>query len=297
MCLCLVACSGNPKRGGEAAEGADAPSQEFALPQVPVVLTSPEERAAYVLSHFWDNLPLNDTAYCHHAELMEQNVVNFLSLLPVADEEARAEGFRRTLQTVAADSVTFRLVTGIVARYLDDPNSPMRNEEQYIIYLESLLGSSLLDEAERLRPAYRLQQARKNRKGTKAADFSFIDRAGRTGRLYDTQASLLLLVFYDPACDHCAEILRDVDESPVVAGMLADRRLTLLAVYTEGDRELWDKTKQSLPRSWHVGFDTTRIVERELYSLPAMPVLYLLNQDKTVLLKDASLSEIEQALL
>lgn len=291
LLMLLAACSPSRKTGGDASEA--VPSQEFALPDVPTMLTAPEERAAYVLAHYWDNLLLADTAYCRNAESMEQNVVNFLSLLPLAGEEARAEGFRTTLQVVSADSATFRLVTNVITRYLDDPNSPMRNEEQYITYLEALLGLPLLDEAERLRPAHRLELAKKNRRGTLAADFAYTDRTGKHCRLYGTQAQRLLLMFYDPACDHCSEILRSVSESPVVSGLLADGRLTVLAIYTEGDRELWDETKHNLPQSWSVGFDTDRIVECELYNLPAMPVLYLLDSNKTVLLKDASLSEIE----
>jgi hypothetical protein len=39
--------------------------------------------------------------------------------------------------------------------------------------------------------------------------------------------------------------------------------------------------------------DDSRIVERESYSLPAMPVIYLLDAGKRVILKDASLERLE----
>lgn len=48
-----------------------------------------------------------------------------------------------------------------------------------------------------------------------------------------------------------------------------------------------------MPQEWTVGIDNSRIVERELYSLPAMPVIYLLDKDKRVLLKDSSPAGLE----
>ena len=50
-------------------------------------------------------------------------------------------------------------------------------------------------------------------------------------------------------------------------------------------------------RRVEVGFDLDRIVEREVYSVPAMPVMYLLDRGGTVLLKDAFLPEIEARLI
>ena len=187
----------------------------------------------------------------------------------------------------------FRLVNSLAEHYLDDPNSPMRNEEHYILFLEALLSLPGLPEAERIRPAYRLETTRKNRPGTIAADFAYTDHRGKRQTLHGTPAPRLLLLFYDPACSHCAEILDALQESPALTRLIAAGELAVLAAYTEGDRRLWDETKAALPQEWTVGIDNSRIVERELYSLPAMPVIYLLDKDKRVLLKDSSPAGLE----
>lgn len=71
---------------------------------------------------------------------------------------------------------------------MDDPNSPMRNEEHYILFLEALLSLPGLPEAERIRPAYRLETTRKNRPGTIAADFAYTDHRGKRQTLHGTPA-------------------------------------------------------------------------------------------------------------
>jgi transporter family protein len=126
-----------------------------------------------------------------------------------------------------------------------------------------------------------------------AADFAYTDHRGKRQTLHGTPAPRLLLLFYDPACSHCAEILDALQESPALTRLIAAGELAVLAAYTEGDRRLWDETKAALPQEWTVGIDNSRIVERELYSLPAMPVIYLLDKDKRVLLKDSSPAGLE----
>lgn len=263
------------------------------LPDVPPSLTVPEERAAYIIAHFWDGMDFSDTLRCRDRAFMEQNLVNYLSLFPHARPETLPPHIDRLLERAAADSTCLDLVNDLAEHYLDDPNSPMRNEGYYILFLEGLLHLPGLSEAERIRPAYKLEMARKNRPGTTATDFAYTDRHGNRRTLHATRGKCLLLLFYDPACSHCSQILDGLRASAVIAGLIANKDLSVLAVYTEGDRRLWDETKASLPREWSVAIDESRIVERELYALPAMPVIYLLDGQKTVLLKDPSPMQLE----
>lgn len=267
--------------------------KELWLPDVPPSLTVPEERAAYLIAHFWDGMDFGDTLRCRDRAFMEQNFVNYLSLFPHARPEDLPQHIAQLLERAAADSICLDLLNDLAEHYLDEPNSPMRNEEYYILFLEGLLRLPALPETERIRPAYRLEMARKNRPGTTAADFAYTDRHSNRRTLYATRGKRLLLLFYDPACSHCSQILDGLRESAVIAGLIANRELAVLAVYTEGDRRLWDETKASLPREWSVAIDESRIVERELYTLPAMPVIYLLDGQKTVLLKDPTPAELE----
>jgi len=268
---------------------------ELTLPEVPPTLTEPAKRADYIMEHFWDEMDFGDTLQSRNREFMERNIVNFMSLFPHGSEQACSRSIGLLLGKAATDSAALRIATDIMERYLDDPNSPMRDETHYIMYLEELLRMPGLTEYDRIRPADKLAAAKKNRPGMTATDFAYIDRSGRRRRLRSTApGERMLLIFYDPECGHCSEILEQVGESPIVTGCIDRKELTVLAVYTEGKRGLWEETKASMPREWGVGFDADSIVERELYSVPAMPIMYLLDGDKKVLLKDAPLQDIEE---
>ena len=73
-------------------------------------------------------------------------------------------------------------------------------------------------------------------------------------------------------------------------------KLSVLAVYTEGNKAAWRKALPDMPEGWTVGTDREAVKTGALYDLKAMPSLYLLDGSKTVLLKDAAYEKIRAAL-
>ncbi len=285
LSLCSCGLRGKePTRGGDA----DTTSFELPLPQVPATLFDYVECADYIMGHFWDSMEADDTRRCRSREFMEQNLVNFMSLFPHGSDSGCTRGIARLLNIVSRDTAALWTINDIVEHYLADPNSPMRDETHYILYLEELLRRPSLPEDIRVRQDYMLAMAKKNRPGTVAADFTYMDRDGKRRTLHGTASGeQLLLIFYDPECEHCTEILKQVKECEAVGNM------TVLAVYTEGNRRLWEETKASMPGGWTVGIDMDSIVDREIYSIPAMPVMYLLDGQKRVIMKDVALPQLE----
>ncbi len=271
-------------------------SLELPLPEVPSDLIVPQERATYILTHFWDGMDFSDTLRTHNRDFMELNFVNFVSLFPHSEAACLPDFVNRLLLATAADAESFALLSDIVEKYLSDAGSPMRNEEYYILFLEGILQMSGLSESTRSHATYQLQTALKNRPGSLATNFSYITREGVQKTLYQTAGNLLLLIFYDPACPHCSEILKGLDESSLLQRLAAEGILSILAIYTEGNRELWDETKADMPSTWCIGMDASDIVDAELYDLPAMPVIYLLDENKNVLLKDPMPEVVENYL-
>lgn len=167
--------------------------------------------------------------------------------------------------------------------------SPKHKEAVYIEYLQQLLRMPNLNEEDRTRAEYYLKMARKNRIGTVATDFSFTTREGKRMKLSQFKAENLVLVFYDPECPHCGEILDRLYLSPRLQQAMAIGKAKVLAVYTEGNRKLREKTKGDMPMEWTIAMDESRIVDRNLYDISAMPMVYLLDKDKRVIIKDAKI--------
>lgn len=121
---------------------------------------------------------------------------------------------------------------------------------------------------------------------TVANDFLYYDLDYRKRSLHKTEADKLLLIFYDPECTYCSDVINILSSYVRINEAIHEGRLKVLAIYAEGKRDVWEDTKYDLPSNWDGGYDLTGIHDNELYDLPAMPTIYLLDSSKHVLLKD-----------
>ena len=256
------------------------------LPELPATLREPAARANYIIAHFWDAMDFRDTVRSRDKSFMEQNFANYISVFPYADEEARREAVATLLHKAEADSAAYRLLADVAEKYLYEPNSPMLSEDFYILFLEHLVTAPQLG-SKTTRLHWQLEAARKNRSGMTAADFSYTTREGVRTTLHQTHSEeQLLLLFYDPECEHCKEVMASLQQNATLNRLVAEKRLTVLAVYSGDDRDLWERDAAALPADWTVGYETGWLQDTGAYVLRAMPTLYLLDRNKRVIQKD-----------
>ncbi len=306
MCLLvlLAAClSGNGKaeKNGTVADAVAAderPAEKaFPLPQVPMVMTGTAEREAFLLAHYWDAYEAPDTLCAAGWKVVEQAFVSFVNLLERRASEPETVRAAMGSFCGALEQAGTRVrtdLTRLMDECLYNPNSRFYDEALYAVYLEERLAAA--DKADPLRSAwvFKLDLIRRNAVGSAASDFVYYLPDGRRCSLYTTpmRGRRLLLVFYDPECHSCHDILVGMFADPVLNRALETDRVTVLAVYTEGKPEVWKKYLEGMPAKWLIGEDRRSVKDKALYDLKAMPTLYLLDADRKVLLKDAPFDEI-----
>lgn len=272
----------------------------FPFPEIPAMLTQPEERKAYLLEHYWDRFSFADTALVNNREVTEQGFVNQISLLAdgATPETVVRESLKNWCSRFMPEAQARRVMMQLADDYLYNPNSPFYNEGLYGVYLETMLEVLPEEDARRSSFDFKLRLLRRNKVGDKATDFSYYLPDGQKKSLAATSArgNRLLLVFYDPECESCHEVLREMTADASLAEAVKVGRVTVLAVYTEGNQEAWQKELADMPEGWIVGTDHQKVKEEALYDLKAMPSLYLLDGQKRVLLKDAPLGQIREVL-
>lgn len=254
---------------------------QLPFPEVPPEYDTPEKRITYVLNVYWDGLDFTDRSLSLDTVFMEQSFSNFISLLRY--EQNAAPPMTHLVENAAADTLATIFLWNIADKYLNDPNSPMRNGELYRTFLQALGRSPVITDDYREKLIYQQGIANLNRPGFVANDFRFVSRKGvSTSLLESAKGEVTLLMFYDPDCESCKGIMRKISETKLPEG------LRVIAIDAEDDRELWKSTADSFPDSWIVGFATDDVQGEPLYHLPAMPTIYLLDKDGKVLLKDPS---------
>lgn len=269
---------------------------------VPGMIESEQERADYLAEHFWDRLTDTERAFPSDSVLVsgvrktdvEQKFANWISVLDMIDlkvsEKAVSRLCGRAIACETKDTASNVLETflSLADKYLYDPNSPMRNEEYYLHFAKRMASYDGIPSEMKDKYAYQARMCSLNRLGTKAADFRFADRYGKMHTLHSIKAPFTLLFFSNPGCEACMNIIEMLKGEPKVAEMVSDGSLAVVNVYIDEDIAAWRDYMPVYPEEWYNGFDPDLVIRTDnLYSVRAIPSLYLLDKEKGVILKDA----------
>lgn len=229
----------------------------FVYPSIPDSLRQVEQRTDYLATHYWDHFDFKDTLQLNNPNIAEQGFVNFIDLLPRLLQKCAQRSVHIFTKQAFQSDVAKAKFESLIDHYLGNPQSPMRNDRTYLLFLQEMKQSSCFDETEKERISFQIKTHDKNLPGDSAIDFSFSDKDGKSHHLSDYKDRKVIIYFYDPDCDNCHRV------SAWLAKQTIPATYTFLPVYA-----------------------TNEI--RECYSLMAMPSLYLLNKDNQVILKDCS---------
>ena len=277
-----------------------------------MMITQPEERVIWLGQHFWDRFTAADSLYyCDSVtvngvplEKLEQQMGMFASLLqemPLPQGEKAMEQFYGRLEAFQLAKPSGNVLPQTVAlatRYFYDPNSPLRSEDLYLPFVKRLSESALIDPDYRGGYEWDARMCSLNRTGTTAADFVFVDTAGKRRTLHSIKADRILLIFGNPDCTACKEIQETLTQYPEISAQIEAGKLKVVDIYIDEDIEVWRARMDAYPASWINGYDPSFAIRTDLiYNVRAVPSLYLLDAKKTVLLKDATPEKALNALL
>lgn len=122
----------------------------------------------------------------------------------------------------------------LIDQYLGSRDSPLKNDIVFSHVLRSLEQCGDCKEEVRVRANFKLRQVAKNNPGSIANDFKFITRQGNTLDMHEIQAEYTVLLFHDPECNLCEQILTLLTKEPA----LSKAGVAVLAIY------LLDKDKR-----------------------------------------------------
>lgn len=296
LALLPAACAGRQDK-----KPAPPTPREFPMVTVPTALSDVEERAAWIADHYWDpflnpaeRFPGDSLFNGVTAQELEQQMGNYayiLQLVPVSKARGAVSLLYDRLEAFEADDSDGRLfgeMTRLAEKYLYDPNSPMRCEDAFNVFAARLAKNPHLDPEQQSRFAWIARMSALNATGTQAADFQFVDLAGRRRSLSGIRADHILLIFGNPDCQSCQDLMEALGAEPMISSQIRNGSLKVVDIYIDEDIPAWKAGAPNYPKEWINGCDPEGIIRSDqLYNVRAIPSLYLLDAQRTVLMKDA----------
>ncbi|MBQ7741770.1 MAG: DUF5106 domain-containing protein [Bacteroidaceae bacterium] len=243
-------------------------TEDYPLPTVPDSITELEQRADYMVGHYWEAYNFKDTTLLSIPQYAEQALSNFIALLSYASPQGKQQAIDKWIALAATNDTSYSFFTKEAERYLYHPDSPIRNEDLLLQVLNSMLSLPTGSEYEQTHAQYLRQLISRNQPGTPAENFAFELPDGQRDSLYTfAPGKPLLLLFYDPECESCQHTITQLHNSTAITQALANNQLALLTIIPDNAPD---------------------INANALYDLKTLPTLYLLSPSRQVILKDTN---------
>lgn len=316
ICLLASCACGTGKTGSSPVPGPAA----FPEVNVPVIISQRGQQATldFLLENYWNSFFDTSRVYSRDTSVVMgvrredflravsdyAQILNFALLdpdsFPRCMPKARASILSllsRAEQAQSRDTLcnVFKPLCEDLEKCLYDPNSPLRNEDLYGVVAGTLAGSSQIDPVLRGRYEFQAMSCGLNATSQIAADFVFRNESGKDRTLHSVKAGYTILFFSNPGCNACKDIIgylsqiRIGSRSRTISEMIASGDVAVINMYIDSDLQAWRDYASIYPQQWYNVYDPQGVLcLNTVYSIRAIPSLYLLDKDKKVLFKDAT---------
>ena len=239
---------------------------------------------SYVKAHYFDNIDLTDTRLIR-TPIFQQKVENYFtrSLIQIPDTVADAaitviekcrssnEMFRYLLPTI------FNMVNESKIMGMDAAMVAIA-EKYYLVGAADWASEEFLADLRK-----RVTELKPNLVGQRAYDLKMENPNGEFFRLYEVNASITILVFFEPNCSHCKK------EIPIlykdVFLKYRDFGVKFFAVYSQVDKEEWTQfIDEHALYDWINVYDPYQQTRfRQYYDVKTTPMIYILDKDKKII--------------
>ncbi len=263
----------------------------YQFPVIPDSLVTPDERSGYLMTHYWDNFEIENRVSLQQKGLVEQVFVDCFSLITIASRESVMQSIDTLLKRAGGDADILLMYADLADKYLYSGEGTFVSEEAYMPFVKAVLDSKKVDKFNKLRFASQYELMTQNQLGMMVTDFEYkLPNQTKKQRVKKLKSPYTLLYINDPDCDDCSITTLRLSVSQVLAQAIKRGELTVLSVYPDGESEEWLENRSGYPKEWIVA--SMENGDR-YFDLRTLPVLYLLDEKKKIVLRQTTLEEIE----
>ncbi len=257
-------------------------------------------------NHYWDGVYFWD-ARLAYTTLFEDKIDKYFEQLVVPHQDSVIKELDKMLGPASInEEMTRFLLVKFVNRYLNQKY--MWEDAVFVHLFEKYFAQnkySWLNDKGYKTITDRAYSLMANLLGSPASDIELPDTEGKPASLYAMKGDYTIVVFWDPTCGHCKEVLPKLDSIYTAKWKAAGLNLFAVGKETDGTKKDWlDFIHEKKLDDWtHVynskAEDKSRIDANipgysQLYDVQTFPTLYLLDKDKRIIAKKLTWEQMDE---
>ena len=260
----------------------------------------------YYKEHYWDDMSYTDDRMVRTPFFESKLVKYYKDLVSPHPDSLIKEIDHMLLYSRSSKEMYKFLMVHFVQKYINPQY--MGHDAVFVHLFEKYINTN---KAEFLTPQYKEFAAKRayslmaNLIGRPAPQLNMVDTLNKPLPLYSVNSSFTVVVFWDPTCSHCKEVVPKVDS--IYKAKWKNEDVEVYAVKTDGTKDEWLKfIADHHLKGWkHVypapGKDEAEIAAgrpgyKQLYEVYQTPMLYLLDKDKRIIAKKLTYLQINEVI-
>lgn len=270
--------------------------KEVSTPETPTLPSGKKDSLfpyRYFKNHFWDNIDLSDDRILRtpifHMKLkyffdnvvvqVPDSIIKEGDVL-VAKTKGNKETFKYIVWYLTTTYETSQLM-GMDAVFVHEVDKYYITNQAY--WVDTVTLQKIIHRALLLKPLLI---------GKPAPAIIVQDSLNRNVVLYDIKAPYMVLIFWDPDCGHCQKIIPKLKE--LYESKLKPRGIKVLAIDNAESAEKWKHFIKEHNLEWLNAHDEYhQYFFHDLYDVYSTPVIYLLDDKKTIQAKRIDVDQLE----
>lgn len=259
--------------------------------------TSDQVINSYIKNHYWDHLPLSDQRIWSFNYLPEKLMYYLQNVVYQHHDSITKEALLLVEKSRDGDPMAFRLMLSYMFNFAGT-SKLMGIENLYIqlaqlYYLSGLANWVNKEFISDLK--HEISKIENNSIGKTAYNLPYQTETSDINYLYNIQAPLMLVLFYDPDCGHCINFMKELIQSNEE---YKSKGVKILVYNTNIEQQKWNNFRNNFQFENIIhGWDPTRKSDYwKYFDTSVTPVIYLLNQEKKIIARKINVQTLNQLL-
>jgi len=251
----------------------------------------------YFKEHYWDDMDLADNRLIR-TPVFHKKLKKYFDQVVVQHPDSIFKEAVILIEQARPDPDMFKYITWFITYHYE--NSDIMGFEKVFVeivdtyYISGeatwVTGSvleNIIKKANRIRPLLL---------GETAPNMIMMDTSNQLVSLYDIDAFVTILLFWDPDCGHCKKEIPHLKE--VYDAYKEKYKLEIFAVCSDTSLVKWKEHINKKEMNW-INVDGPRAVTgdyHKLYDIQTTPVIYILDRDKKIIAKRLPSDQVEKFL-
>ena len=264
----------------------------FEYPIAPEGLSDLQDKAEWLVEHFWDNLDTKSKA------TVDQHALNnafsvWVTPMQWASKEKVSASVDALLKRVAKNPTLLLQLTKAAEDNIYDVNrAGMLIDEVYVKFAESVAQNKKIDNLRKTRYKEQARKLAATMPGEVPPSFKFTATNGEE-KEYRPMSTFTIIEFGDPTCEDCRMAKLKMDVSLPLGELVEKGKVNILFILPD-KREGWEEELSGYPERWKVG--AAEDVD-DIYDIRLTPTFYTIGSDGRILSKNITVERaIEEAI-